>query len=89
MNNTPQFQSSGSPTGPAGKLFLSLFFLVFFAAGSFFVFLMGRDLVRNAQTWTWKQTDCEIVASTQDGGNGEETVPKTPGEPAGGVAGVV
>ena len=52
------------PTGVAGKFFLSLFFLVFLGMGLLFVWFTAREAAQIYQAWTWKKTDCEIIAST-------------------------
>jgi hypothetical protein len=52
------------PAGVAGRFFLTVFLLVFLGMGLAFVWLTARDAVQVYQTWTWKQTDCEIIAST-------------------------
>jgi uncharacterized protein DUF3592 len=56
-------RAEGQP-GAVGKLFLSLFFLVFFAAGALFTAMMLREVFRVAATWSWQKVECEIVAST-------------------------
>ena len=56
-------RSSQTPTGVIGKLFVSLFFLVFLGMGSFFVWFIARDAVVGIRIWTWKQAPCEILAS--------------------------
>src|SRR5215813_6765620 len=55
--------ASGASLGIAGKLILTLFFLVFLGMGSVFVWLILRDSVSEVQTWTWAKTPCEIIAS--------------------------
>src|SRR5690349_6875742 len=54
---------SKGPVGVGGKLFLSLVFLIFFGAGTLFVWLVARDSLRGLQTLRWKPTQCEIISS--------------------------
>jgi hypothetical protein len=50
--------------GIVGKLFLSLFFLIFLFAGFMFVFLMGRDLFRVGSTYLFSSAKCVVEASS-------------------------
>jgi hypothetical protein len=54
---------SPAPLGVFGKLFLTLFFFVFLAAGSFFVWILARDAILGIRIWTWQPTRCEIITS--------------------------
>ena len=56
------FQSN-APAGVIGKLFFSLFFLVFFAAGAFFFYQIARDVAAGMRARTWQQANCEIITS--------------------------
>lgn len=51
------------PRGPAGKVFLSFFFLIFFGMGVAFTWLVAREALAGLRTWTWKPTDCRILTS--------------------------
>ncbi|HVE65368.1 MAG TPA: DUF3592 domain-containing protein, partial [Thermoanaerobaculia bacterium] len=54
---------SSAPAGVFGKIFASLFFLGFFAIGSFFTWQVGRAVYGMARAWTWRETPCRIVES--------------------------
>ena len=54
---------SNAPPGVAGRLFLSLFFLVFLGMGSLFAWFIARDAISGLRSWTWKPTECEITTS--------------------------
>jgi hypothetical protein len=56
--------TSRKPAGIVGKLFSTLFFLVFLCMGSFFVWLVAREAVARLETLAWKTTRCEIIASS-------------------------
>jgi hypothetical protein len=66
LNIDFQFSSSPSkgPVGVVGKVFLSLFFAIFLAAGLFIAWDMGSKLQRSLQTIGWKATPCTIVSAT-------------------------
>jgi hypothetical protein len=49
--------------GVVGKVFGTIFLLAFFAAGTFFLVLLVRELAAAAQTYVWPGTACEILAS--------------------------
>ncbi|HWH69403.1 MAG TPA: DUF3592 domain-containing protein, partial [Candidatus Sulfotelmatobacter sp.] len=55
---------STAPTGVVGKVFTSLFFLIFLGFGLFFVGLIARDVFAGLRLWTWQQTNCDIIASS-------------------------
>jgi len=65
-------RSGGRPPSFAGKLGLSLFFLFFFAIGSFIAWIFAGQLNRVAGQRTWKKVPCTILASEvqqgEDGG---------------------
>src|SRR5579859_122216 len=63
MNASPQNYSGRSPLGIGGRLFVSLFFLVFLSAGLMFVWLIARDAWKGLRNWSWSATDCEITRS--------------------------
>jgi hypothetical protein len=54
---------SKAPIGVVGKLFASIFFLVFLAMGALFVWLTAREAAEALRTWTWHRTPCEILSS--------------------------
>ena len=59
-----RFQAPGNqPAGLGGKLAASLFFLLFFAAGSFFEIVVLREFGRAIGQRSWKETPCKIVSS--------------------------
>ncbi|MHC4996972.1 MAG: DUF3592 domain-containing protein, partial [Planctomycetota bacterium] len=63
---TIRFKSSSSgsePAGRIGKLFISLFFLFFAAMGTFFMYMIGAEVLKTAQTYAWSATPCVIRAS--------------------------
>ena len=51
------------PMGIGGKLFLTLFGLVFLGAGLLVGWVILRDAAGGLQTWSWRKTACEITAS--------------------------
>ena len=57
-----KFRSEGR-MGPAGRLFLTCFFLIFLAAGLFFTTVIFREVFRAAATYRWQKVECEIVSS--------------------------
>lgn len=50
-------------TGIIGRIFGSVFFAIFGAAGLFFCVLLVRDMYQNARTYTWIKTDCVVLDS--------------------------
>ena len=54
---------SKQPLGIGGRIFGSLFFLVFFGMGALFCFLIGREFYLSAQMRSWTRTECVIVES--------------------------
>jgi len=54
---------SGKPPSVAGRLGLSLFFLLFFAMGSLFEVFTVREFGRAMGQRAWKKTPCRIVSS--------------------------
>lgn len=75
-NKSHNHNGSGheNPPGVAGKIFVSLFFSIFFAAGVFFFGLIVRDTARALQTRFWDETPCTILHSEVDvrGGSGNK-----------------
>jgi len=53
----------GRSPGRGGKLGLSLFFLLFFAAGSFFEIAMIREFGRALGQRSWQEVSCQVVRS--------------------------
>src|SRR3954468_3268892 len=49
--------------GIGGRIFGSLFFLVFFGMGALFCFIIGREFYLNLQTRSWPPTDCVLIES--------------------------
>ncbi len=45
------------------KIGVTLFFFIFFAMGSLFVFFIGREFVKGAKTYTWKKVECSVLSS--------------------------
>jgi hypothetical protein len=66
---------TGGQAGVFGKLFATLFFLVFFAAGAFFTSLLIRDVAQSARTYSWRKTECRIESShvTEDRRSGDSS----------------
>jgi hypothetical protein len=62
-----------APMGIGGKLFLSLFGLVFLGVGLLLGWVILREAAGGLQTWSWRKTDCEITGSAvrqqNQGGN--------------------
>ncbi|MBI9077454.1 MAG: DUF3592 domain-containing protein [Desulfatibacillum sp.] len=58
--------SSDRKTGIGGRLFMTLFGLIFFAAGCFFAWLILSETWENYQTRSWEQTPCLITDSRVD-----------------------
>jgi heme/copper-type cytochrome/quinol oxidase subunit 2 len=56
-------RGTGGQLGVTGKLFLSLFFLAFFAGGMIFTGLIIRDVFLAATTYGWQRVECEILES--------------------------
>jgi hypothetical protein len=66
---------SGGSTGGgrvAGRIFSTLFFLVFLGAGLLFLVLLGRAVWRGAETWRWAEHRCEIASSAVVRADGED-----------------
>jgi Protein of unknown function (DUF3592) len=55
--------AESKPPGLGGKLVSSLFFLAFFAMGSFFEVLMVRDFGQAAGQRFWQEVPCKVLAS--------------------------
>jgi heme/copper-type cytochrome/quinol oxidase subunit 2 len=56
-------RQTSSQLGVTGRLFLSLFFLAFFAGGMIFTGLIIRDVFRAAATYAWQRVECQILES--------------------------
>ena len=66
----PAFNNPSEATASAGigcLAGLTLFFLVFFTIGAVAAFLVGRDAVRELQTYAWKKADCRCEGSNVTG----------------------
>ncbi len=64
--------SSGRSARNGGKLGASIFFLLFFAAGTFFEVLTIREFARAVAQRSWQEVPCQIVHSgVQEGGDRE------------------
>ena len=63
LNFQSRNRNADKPAGVGGKLGLSLFFLIFFAMGSFFEVLMIREFGRALAQRSWKKTPCKVVRS--------------------------
>jgi len=61
--------------GAGEKLFLTVFGLIFAGIGSLMLWLFVRDAISGLQTWTWRKTNCAIVASnvSQHEGDGRQS----------------
>jgi len=57
---------SGQPAGIVGKIFGSLFCLVFFCAGALFLAFIVRDVGRTLEGHRWPTVECRIVESVVD-----------------------
>ncbi|UCD49948.1 MAG: DUF3592 domain-containing protein [Phycisphaerales bacterium] len=55
--------AEGGPRGRGGRFSLSLFFLFFFALGSFFEIVMIRGFSRAVSQRSWQKVSCRIVSS--------------------------
>lgn len=53
-----------SVPGLGGRLFITVFFLIFFGMGSVFAWLVAREAVAGVRTWMWPKTECQIVRSS-------------------------
>jgi hypothetical protein len=56
-------QPGNQAMGIAGRLFLSLFFLLFLGIGSIFVAFIAHEAYQNARTWFWESAEAEVVSS--------------------------
>lgn len=50
-------------SSPGGRIVGTLFLLIFLAAGLFFAGLLGREVFRIAQTYSWPRIECVILES--------------------------
>ena len=47
-----------------GKIFLSLFFFIFFAMGTSFLSFMSLALFKEISSYLWEKTECTVIASS-------------------------
>ncbi|MCK5000544.1 MAG: DUF3592 domain-containing protein [Anaerohalosphaera sp.] len=59
-------RQAGRTASFGGKLFSTLFFLVFAGMGSFFMVLTVRDYLKTLDAASWDKTQCTIVESSVD-----------------------
>src|SRR5260221_8924870 len=64
MITSPPTSISKPPVGVGGRIFVTLFFLVFFGMGAVFVWLVAKESAAGLRTWTWARTECQIVRSS-------------------------
>lgn len=64
--------SASGPPGVLGRIVGTLFFLGFFAIGSFFTYQFGRGIWNGVKTYGWERAPCRILESrvTRSGGAG-------------------
>jgi len=62
---------SGSSRSVVGRIFMSLFFLVFFGMGLLFTAFIVRQTYIDARTYSWPKAECVILESEvhDKGGN--------------------
>ncbi|MCP5521922.1 MAG: DUF3592 domain-containing protein [Verrucomicrobiales bacterium] len=63
MGFTVAVGSSGKPAGVGGKIFLTLFLLVFLGMGLLFTGFLVREVVRSAKTRFWPAIPCVVLES--------------------------
>lgn len=63
MKINPRAGACSTPASIPGRIFLSLFFLIFFAAGCLFEIFFAKTFLENATTYQWKATPATILAS--------------------------
>ena len=51
-------------SGAGGRVFLTLFFLVFFAMGCLFTGFVVKQVSRDASAYSWERTECVILESS-------------------------
>jgi hypothetical protein len=56
-------EEPGKPAGPVGKLFGSLFFLVFFGMGLFFLVMLVGEVWKQVGPRFWTETPCRMLES--------------------------
>ncbi|MBA4387848.1 MAG: hypothetical protein C0404_07695 [Verrucomicrobia bacterium] len=66
MSVNINLSSSGKAHGIGGKIFSTLFFLVFAAFGLGFTGLLGYAVLDAARPYFWQETACVVVASSAD-----------------------
>ena len=60
-------------TGVGGRLFSTVFFLVFLGMGLLFCVFIGREVYLGAKTYGWQRADCVILESrVEENGKGEK-----------------
>jgi hypothetical protein len=55
--------SGATRPGVAGRIGISLFFLVWLAIPTAMLVFIARDTWKNAQTWRWREVQCTIIRS--------------------------
>jgi hypothetical protein len=60
---TPDGHSKSGCRSVAGKFFISLFLLVFFGMGSFFLVVLVREFARETATYLWRATPATVISS--------------------------
>ena len=64
--------SIGRSAGVGGRIFASLFFLVFLGMGLLFCVFIVREVYGGAKTYSWPKVECVIIDSrVQEDGNSE------------------
>jgi hypothetical protein len=58
-----QIRASEQQQGGCGRIFGSVFFVIFLAAGLGFTVLMVKAALAELETYLWKETKCQIVSS--------------------------
>lgn len=61
-NNNESSKEASLP----GRISITLFLLVFFSMGAFFLSFMGYSLYREASTHLWTKTECTVISSGID-----------------------
>jgi hypothetical protein len=70
---TIQFSGNPRGSGVSGRLFGTVFFLIFFGMGLLFVVLVGREVIQRAETYRWPAVRCTILSSGVLTDNSSET----------------
>lgn len=53
----------GGCGGIVGKLFITVFFFIFFAVGTMFTVFVAGEVVRTISTYSWEQIPCVVLSS--------------------------